>query len=435
VATLKQELSRSDGAYESEPRKQADVLTEHREFLEPMKLMGSLSLPYLYWSPKFHKQPTGQRYIAGSGKCSTVKCSKVLSDVLTQVMRTLRAKDNDNIRKTGIRRYFTVESFEEVTQFLGKWRRVGRCRKMYTGDFSTMYTTIPHADLARAVRAACNEAFAWQAQQQRVPAQEMRLNWTKDGVDWHTSKRAGSTHAHDRHSFDVEGIVVLVEFLVANTYLVNGNTIKRQKLGIPMGTNCAPVLANLYLYVYESEFIDKISAISTANARQFHLTFRFIDDLLCLDNPHWASSVEKSAADGGVYPSVLKLSDTSVSDNESHFLGLHIRAVASRFRVSVFDKRQTFPFEVRRYPRTDSLIPRTIPYGVFIGQLHRGYRICSDWHDFVTHAVQVAQRLVTNGCTQQRLSKIFRAFVRATVRKYSVTSLSLGKTFSRELGS
>ena len=99
--------------------------------------------------------------------------------------------------------------------------------------------------------------------------------------------------------------------------------------------------------------------------------------------------------------------------------------------MSVFDKRQTFPFEVRRYPRMDSLIPPTIPYGVFLGQLHRAYRICSDWYGFLDQSMQVAQRLVTNGCTKQRLVRVYRTFVRQHVRKYSVKAHALCKDFQQ----
>ncbi len=53
-----------------------------------------------------------------------------------------------------------------------------------------------------------------------------------------------------------------------------------------MGTNSAPELANLYLYFYESSYIDKLSSADHALARTFHLTPHFppFDDLLTADN-------------------------------------------------------------------------------------------------------------------------------------------------------
>ena len=39
-------------------------------------------------------------------------------------------------------------------------------------------------------------------------------------------------------------------------YVRFGGQLFRQMVGIPMGTNCAPLLADLFLYSYENEFLD-----------------------------------------------------------------------------------------------------------------------------------------------------------------------------------
>ena len=46
----------------------------------------------------------------------------------------------------------------------------------------------------------------------------------------------------------------MIEFLVDNIYVRFGGQLFRQMVGIPMGTNCAPLLADLFLYSYENEF-------------------------------------------------------------------------------------------------------------------------------------------------------------------------------------
>ena len=82
-----------------------------------------------------------------------------------------------------------------------------------------------------------------------------------------------------------------------------------------------------------------------------------------------------------------------------------------------------------------SLIPRTIPYGVFLGQLHRGYRICSGADDFVSNGVEVAEILRDNGCAVNKLKRLFKAFVAQTVKKYSARSNWVKKQFCQRLGS
>ena len=50
----------------------------------------------------------------------------------------------------------------------------------------------------------------------------------------------------------------MVEYLVDNTYVRFGGQLFRQIVGIPMGTNCAPLLADLFLHSFENEFLDKL---------------------------------------------------------------------------------------------------------------------------------------------------------------------------------
>ena len=65
----------------------------------------------------------------------------------------------------------------------------------------------------------------------------------------------------------------MIEFLVDNIYVRFGGQLLQQMIGIPMGTNCAPLLADLFLYSYESEFLDKlINKGKRKLARKFNLS-------------------------------------------------------------------------------------------------------------------------------------------------------------------
>jgi hypothetical protein len=58
-----------------------------------------------------------------------------------------------------------------------------------------------------------------------------------------------------------------------------------QVAGTPMGTNCATLLADLFLYSYESEFLQKLVKDKKIHeARAFNFTYRFIDDVLSKAN-------------------------------------------------------------------------------------------------------------------------------------------------------
>ena len=50
----------------------------------------------------------------------------------------------------------------------------------------------------------------------------------------------------------------MLEFLVDNIFVVFGGKVFQQIVGIPMGTNCTPLLADIFLYSYEAEFIQSL---------------------------------------------------------------------------------------------------------------------------------------------------------------------------------
>ena len=70
-------------------------------------------------------------------------------------------------------------------------------------------------------------------------------------------RKQGQTNKQTRQSntahpsLDKSKLVELTEYLIDNVYVKAGNRVYRQTIGIPMGTDCAPQLANLYLFHHE----------------------------------------------------------------------------------------------------------------------------------------------------------------------------------------
>ena len=59
-----------------------------------------------------------------------------------------------------------------------------------------------------------------------------------------------------------------------------------------MGTNCAPLLADLFLYSYEAEFLQKLVKDKKIHeARAFNFTYRYIDDDLSINNSRFAEFI------------------------------------------------------------------------------------------------------------------------------------------------
>jgi hypothetical protein len=66
----------------------------------------------------------------------------------------------------------------------------------------------------------------------------------------------------------------MLEFLIDNIFVSFGGALLQQVVSIPMGTNCAPLLADLFLYSYESEFLQNLVKDKKIHeTRAFNFTF------------------------------------------------------------------------------------------------------------------------------------------------------------------
>ena len=108
-----------------------------------------------------------------------------------------------------------------------------------------------------------------------------------------------------RHSITEEQLVTHVEYLIDNIYVNIGNKVFRQCVGIPMGTDCAPLLANLFIFFYEYNYMKDLIKTKLVLAKKFNNTMRYIDDLLTLNNATFHSAITD------IYPHELQLKKTT----------------------------------------------------------------------------------------------------------------------------
>ena len=70
-------------------------------------------------------------------------------------------------------------------------------------------------------------------------------------------------------------------FLLDNIFIRFGTKFYRQVVKIPMGTNCAPLVADLFLFCYERDFMMSLSDDKQADVIDaFNTTSRYLDDIL-----------------------------------------------------------------------------------------------------------------------------------------------------------
>ena len=106
---------------------------------------------------------------------------------------------------------------------------------------------------------------------------------------------------------------------------------------------------------------------------------------------------------GHIYPTELQLNKANSSDTEAPFLDLNLSITNGIVSFKIYDKQDGFNFEIVNFPFLDGDVPRSPSYGVYISQLIRFARVCSNVEDFNNRNLFLTAKLLKQG---YRYSKI-----------------------------
>ena len=74
-----------------------------------------------------------------------------------------------------------------------------------------------------------------------------------------------------------------LHYLLDNIFIRFGSKLYRKIVGIPMGTNCAPLVTDLFLFCYERDFMLSLSDNNQTDIiKAFNSASRYLDDQLVL---------------------------------------------------------------------------------------------------------------------------------------------------------
>ena len=195
-------------------------------------------------------------------------------------------------------------------------------------DFSTPYTTIPHQKLKNSKRLTSIIRTAFQNCNRRY----------KHLVLGHEETYFVKEHSDSKDKYFGDDIIQMLEFLVDNIFVVFAGKVSQQTVGIPMGTNCAPLLADIFSY--EAEFIQPLLSTGKQLAYRFNLTTS-TSMMHCPFESYL----------GHKYPAELKIKDTTESITSASYLDL---------LLSINDKRDDFNFHITNFPFPSLRRPMTV---------------------------------------------------------------------------
>ena len=107
-----------------------------------------------------------------------------------------------------------------------------------------------------------------------------------------------------------------------------------------MGINCAPLVADLFLFCYERDFIMSLSDDTQADIiKAFNSTSRYFDEFLNIDYPYFEGMVTQ------IYPNKLELKKANSTNTEATFLDLHLLISNGFVSSKIYDKCDDFDFD------------------------------------------------------------------------------------------
>ena len=371
----------------------------HTKFhTKPYKICND-RLPYLYATSKMHKDHRSFRFITAGRDTAFSDISIAVNKCLKLLMNTARTsllyriKEVDNC-------IFVIDNRNKVINFLNKCNQeMGGGKKISTWDFSTLYTKIPHIKLKQKLSVFVIKVFDCVKRGSKA-ANFISIS-DKSRTAYYSKSKSKSNI-----SISCEELIKLINIVIDNSYIYYHNVVYRQVIGIPMGTNCAPFLANIFLHVYEYEYLSNlVSNGDIETAKNLSRTFRYQDDCVSInDNDIFKNHYSN------IYPPEMVLKCTNVSKATCTFLDTRISIFRGKFKYKSYDKRNDFDFGIVNYPHLDGNVPISTSYGVYMSQLVRLCDINLSIGSFLSDVKGLTAKFVMQGFNSEMLKSTYMKF-------------------------
>ena len=285
-----------------------------------------------YILPKIHKKGCPGRPILSANGCPTEKISGFVDVHIRKYVESIPSYIKDTTH--------FLKIINELPQPLPKGSI------LVSFDVTALYTNIPHDEAVIAIKTVLD----------KDTDKEIDTIWITKML----------THVLQRNAFQINGLLFL------------------QKLGVAMGTRCAPSVANIFMYILEENIINS-----------FHLKplvwKRFIDDIFCIW-PHGLDTLKEFTEYLNIQHHSIKFT-LEFSDNEINFLDTKVILVNGNIHTDLYVK----PTDTHCYLHYESSHAENCKKSGPYSQLIRIKRICSKPWDFCTHQESLVKHYLNRG--------------------------------------
>ena len=200
--------------------------------------------------------------------------------------------------------------YKNSGEVLSKLKSRGfRATSLSTYDFSTFYTTLPYYLIQEKLLDLIEQAFKMFYENESTLY--LACNDKKACF-------ASTVHRGYKH-WSCQNVCDALSYLLDNIYIIFGNKLYGHIVGIPMGTNCAPLVTDLFLFCYERGFMTFLSDDDQTDIIEaFNSTLRYLDDMLDIGKPYFEGMANQ------IYPPELQLNKANTSDTEAPVLDFYL---------------------------------------------------------------------------------------------------------------
>ena len=333
-----------------------------------------------------------------------------------------------------------------------RWNRV----QFSVWDFTTLYPSLPHADILTAISSLLNRVFKDKIEQAGGDGNNggdgapYYLKVTQaggrssDGARWVRAEREGGAwvvpkdRGPHRH-FSAEMIMRDLRFILSSTFMTVGDEVLQQVCGVPMGLSCSPMVSVMMLAWHEVRMLERMAeAVAqrsgskidtpqgqvrlTAASRAAHVDLavrisrccRAIDDVLLID---LKPSEQRWVLDR-MYPRSLELKKVCASPERIQYLDLEVCFDRGGFHTMLYDKRDELRLQgkmdvVRRFPHAQSALSEECKYACLSSFLHRALRVDMRMAKFIRHASERLVEMYCDGYEMDKLLNVTRRFLQS----------------------
>ena len=366
-----------------------DLLSIHKKHSKHLKsihpsityVTPAENIAILYGLPKLHKIPYKFRYIAGASNTTATALATILLHTLKHFQQHFIRYTNVIQQRTGKRTYWAIKNNTKVLQCVNS---IKDNSLVYTGDFSTMYTNLPHNIIFRNIFKLFDMLYA--------NAGKQFVTFKDRGTYGYSKPYYSNERTINSFNFDITSIKELTEVVIHDSFIRCGKQILRQTSGIPMGGNASPLLADLTLSYMEYEYLN---SIGSNLAMRNHNIFRYVDDIIAFNCPNFMELAQD------IYPDDIPLERTNNDDYSAHYLDININTHDRRMRL--YDKRRDFNFAVNQVTNPSSCVHKKQLYGIFTGQFIRTLRITNRLEDVIDETSQLVNDYIDAGYSKDIL--------------------------------